>query len=72
MTTSGKRVMEPGPLSTASRPAVRRRWIVVGIAILLVLGAYAGALAWVGQRLEIDVQRSIHPVPAALAARHGE
>lgn len=50
---------------TAPKPAGRRRWIVA-IAVLLLLGGYAAALTWVGRRLETDVQKSIHPMPAML------
>ena len=51
--------------STAPKPAGRRRWIVA-IAVLVLLGGYAVALTWVGRRLETDVQKSIHPMPAML------
>ena len=61
--------MQPVNAPLPTRPASRRRWLVVAIVALLVLGSYAGALAWVTRRLEIDVQKSIHPVPAALSDR---
>jgi hypothetical protein len=31
-----------------------------------VLGVYVGALAWVTQRVEAGVERSIQPLPAAM------
>ena len=55
--------------SASSTTAPRRRWRVIAIVAVLLLGSYAAGLAWVARRLEIDVQKSIHPVPAALAAQ---
>lgn len=45
----------------------RRRWLIalaVGIALLAI---YAGALTWVTQRLQTDIQKSIRPLPAVIA-----
>lgn len=53
---------------TAPKPGGRRRWILA-VAALLLLGSYAAALTWLGRRLEADVQKSIHPVPATMAAQ---
>ncbi len=52
--------------------ARRRHWWIAALALLVVLGSYAATLAWVTRRLETDVQKSIHPVPAVLAADHGD
>jgi len=41
----------------------RRWWRAIAIVALLLL-AYAVALAWVTRRLEADVQKSLHPLPA--------
>lgn len=44
----------------------RRHWLI-GLTIgALLLAAYAGALTWVSQRLETDIQKSIRPLPASL------
>ncbi len=48
----------------AVKPAPRRRWLVILIMVITVLALYAGALAWVNQRLQTDIQKSIHVVPA--------
>ncbi len=45
------------------KPAPRRRWLVILVAIVTVLALYAGALAWVNQRLQTDIQKSIHVPP---------
>lgn len=55
--------------TAAPKPVGRRRWIVA-IAVLVLLGGYAAALTWVGRRLETDVQKSIHPMPAMLTDQH--
>lgn len=47
------------------KQAPRRRWLVVVLVIVTVLALYAGALAWVNQRLQTDIQKSIHVLPAA-------
>jgi hypothetical protein len=44
-------------------PRRRRAWWTIGVVALLLL-AYAIAVAWVSRRLEADVQRSQHPLPA--------
>jgi hypothetical protein len=55
------------------RPPARRRhvWIAV-IVVAVLLAGYAASLAWVTRRLQTDVQKSIHPVPAVLAADHAD
>ncbi len=45
-------------------PAPRRRWLVILLVIVIVLALYVGALAWVNQRLQTDIQKSIHVPPA--------
>ena len=51
------------PNGTA-KPTPRRRWLVILIVVVTVLALYAGALAWVNQRLQTDIQKSIHVLPA--------
>ncbi len=46
------------------KPAPRRRWLPIVIVVVTVLALYAGALMWVNQRLQTDIQKSIHVVPA--------
>ena len=53
-------------------PARRRHWRIGVLALIALLAGYAGALAWVTNRLEIDVQKSIHPAPAVMVADHPE
>jgi hypothetical protein len=50
-----------GPVKQAPR---RRRWLVIVLVLVAVLALYAGALAWVNQRLQTDIQKSIHVLPA--------
>jgi hypothetical protein len=50
------------PDATAT-PRRRRAWWTIAVVALLLL-AYAIALAWATRRLEADVQRSLHPLPA--------
>jgi uncharacterized membrane protein HdeD (DUF308 family) len=45
-------------------PSRRRRWWVLGTIGVLLLVLYVVALAWVTQRLQSDVENSIHPVQA--------
>ena len=48
----------------------QRRWRV-GLSIAgLLLVLYVGALAWTTQRLETDIQKSIHALPDAGANQH--
>ena len=46
------------------KPMPRRRWLPMVIIGVVVLALYAGALGWVNQRLQTDIQKSIHTVPA--------
>ncbi len=46
------------------KPTARRRWLAILIAVVTILALYAGALAWVNQRLQTDIQKSIHTLPA--------
>ncbi|MEO6263889.1 MAG: hypothetical protein ABIO58_02815 [Luteimonas sp.] len=45
-------------------PRRRRRWLIVLAICVVLAGIYAGALTWVTQRLETDIQKSIRPLPA--------
>lgn len=47
----------------------QRRWVLALVAGIVLLLLYAGALTWVTRRLQVDVQKSIHPAPAVLEAR---
>lgn len=53
----------------AARSAKYRRWWWMSLAVAIVLGAYAGALAWVTKRVEAGVERSIQPLPVAVQDR---
>ena len=61
--------MHASRASASANTAPRKRWLVIALVTALVLGSYAAGLAWVARRLEADVQKSIHPVPAAQSAR---
>jgi len=50
----------------------RKRWMVLSLVAVLVLGGYAAGVAWVTRRLEVDMQKSIRPVPAALSGQRLE
>ena len=56
--------MQAARIDEATAPPQRRRWGRTIIVVSLVLLAYAVALAWATRRLEADVQRSLHPLPA--------
>jgi hypothetical protein len=57
----------PRTLETdAARDAKHRRWWWLSLVVAIVLGVYVGALAWVTQRVEAGVERSIQPLPAAM------
>lgn len=66
--------METRVLETdAARSARHRRWWWLSLAVVVVLGVYAGALAWVTRRVEAGVERSIQPLPVVMQdRRHGE
>jgi hypothetical protein len=49
----------------------RRWWRAIAVVVLLLL-AYAVALAWVARRLEVDVQQSLHPLPAVQHATRAD
>jgi hypothetical protein len=53
----------------AARSAKHRRWWWMSLAVAVVLGVYAGALAWVTKRVEAGVERSIQPLPVAVQDR---
>jgi ferric-dicitrate binding protein FerR (iron transport regulator) len=60
--------MDVTPLRT---PPHRRRWLLVGGIVGVLLVAYALALAWAAQRLESDMQHSIRQLPTVQQDRGG-
>ncbi|MGN6112676.1 MAG: hypothetical protein ACTHOC_06680 [Luteimonas sp.] len=57
--------LNPHLLTTtaASRDDARiRRWCVLAIAAAILLGLYAGGVAWVTQQVEAGVDRSLQPI----------
>ena len=44
----------------------RRRWLIALAIGAVLLALYAGALTWVTQRLQTDIEKSIHPLPAVI------
>lgn len=54
---------------TAKPPprAAQKRWWMIAVTATIVLALYAGALTWATQRLESDIQKSMHvlsgPIP---------
>jgi ferric-dicitrate binding protein FerR (iron transport regulator) len=52
-------------------PPHRRRWLLVGGIVGVLLVAYALALAWAAQRLESDMQHSIRQLPTVQQDRGG-
>jgi len=56
--------MQAARIDEATPPHRRRRWGRTIAVVALLLLAYAVALAWATRRLEADVQRSLHPLPA--------
>ena len=62
--------LHPHAMETdAARSAKHRRWWWLSLAVVIVLGVYAGALAWVTKRVEAGVERSIQPLPVAVQDR---
>lgn len=53
----------------AARSAKHRRLWWAALAIALLLGAYAATLAWVAERVEAGVERSIQPLPVVMQDR---
>ncbi len=53
----------------AGRGAKQRRWCWVALVVAILLGAYAGTLAWVTKRVEAGVERSIQPLPVMVQDR---
>lgn len=46
--------------------AKRRRWGAIAMSVVLALSVYALGLAWVANKLESGVQKSIHPLTVAM------
>jgi hypothetical protein len=62
--------LENSALETdAARSAKHRRWWWLSLVVAVVLGVYAGTLAWVTQRVEAGVERSIQPLPVVMQDR---
>ena len=57
------------PLDADARSAKQRRWCWAALVIAILLGAYAGTLAWVTKRVEAGVERSIQPLPVVMQDR---
>lgn len=57
--------------ASAIREARLRRWCLLAILGALLLGAYAGTLAWATRQLEAGVARSIQPLPVVIRDRPG-
>lgn len=57
----------PGPGTLPSTR--RRRWWIGATLVVLLLAVYAAALTWTTRRLEVDIQKSIHVLPAVDVAR---
>jgi predicted double-glycine peptidase len=53
----------------AARSAKYRRWWWLSLVVAIVLGVYAGTLAWVTKRVEAGVERSIQPLPVVMQDR---
>jgi hypothetical protein len=56
--------------SPASRPRAHRRWLWIGGLAGAFLLVYALGLGWAAQRLQTDVQDSIHPLTLAQPDQH--
>jgi hypothetical protein len=50
----------------------RRRWWIAGVIGAIVLVLYVVALAWVTQRLQADVEKSIRPLQALQAGHSSD
>jgi len=48
----------------------RRRWLLAGAVLALLLAVYAGALIWFTQRVENDMQRSVRDAPVVEDYHH--
>ena len=58
--------------ANAASATHHRRWWIAVLLLAGVLVAYAGALTWVTQRLQVDIQKSIHPAVSISDHRGGE
>ena len=66
------RVEDLAVMAVTPAPAPhRRRWMIVGGIIGVLLIAYALALTWAAQRLESDMQHSIRQLPTVQQDRGG-
>lgn len=64
--------MQAAPTSATPSTASRKRWLVLSLVAVLLLGSYAAGLAWVARRLEVDMQKSFRAVPAAVSGQRVE
>jgi hypothetical protein len=60
----------PEPAATLD-PLRRRRWWIAGAIGLVLLVIYVVGLAWITQRLQADVEKSIRPLQALEAGHPG-
>ncbi len=56
----------------AIREARLRRWCLLAILGAMLLGVYAGTLAWATRQVEAGVERSIQPLPVVIRDRPGD
>lgn len=57
--------------TAAIREARLRRWCLLAILGAMLLGVYAGTLAWATRQVEAGVERSIQPLPVVIRDRPG-
>jgi len=64
MATPHPRTLPAAALREGAAAAAHRRWCMLAIALALLLGLYAGGVAWLTQQVEAGVNRSLQPLPA--------
>lgn len=48
----------------------RRRWLLAGAVLAVLLGLYAAALIWFAHRVQSDIQRSVRDAPVVEDYNH--